>query len=126
LLVVGGPTHAFGMSREATREDAVKRGAPADATIGVRDWLDRMTVGRRGLPAVSFDTKIDKRFVPGSAARAIARRLRQAGCTVIEAPVSFYVKDVEGPLGEGEERRAREFGQITVRDLERRGLRPTA
>jgi hypothetical protein len=126
LLVVGGPTHAFGMSRPATRDDAVKRGADANPEVGVRDWLETLRIHRPGLPAVSFDTRVDKRFVPGSAARAIARRLREAGCTMLEAPVTFYVEDVDGPLTEGEERRAREFGQIVIRDLERRGLRSSA
>ena len=31
LLVVGGPTHAFGMSRASTRADAVRQGAPSAA-----------------------------------------------------------------------------------------------
>ena len=30
LLVLGGPTHAFSMSRTATRQDAVTQGANAD------------------------------------------------------------------------------------------------
>src|SRR5881296_856290 len=55
LLVVGGPTHAFGMSRAATRADAVKRGAAADASSGVRDWLERLKIARPGQPAVCFD-----------------------------------------------------------------------
>src|SRR5215207_10007674 len=42
LLVVGGPTHAFGMPRPATREGAVKeRGAQlVDTTTGLHEWLD--------------------------------------------------------------------------------------
>ena len=47
LLVIGGPTHAFGMTRPSTRESA--RGqvesslAPSEELshgIGVREWLD--------------------------------------------------------------------------------------
>ena len=30
LMVVGGPTHAFSLSRASTRADAVRQGAPAD------------------------------------------------------------------------------------------------
>ena len=30
LLVVGGPTHAFSLSRPSTRQDAVRQGAPAE------------------------------------------------------------------------------------------------
>src|SRR6188472_2874693 len=41
LLVVGGPTHAFAMSRSTTRHDAVERGARgADEAHGIREWLD--------------------------------------------------------------------------------------
>ena len=40
LLVVGGPTHAFGMSRPRTREDAMTQSGEADAAgIGMREWL---------------------------------------------------------------------------------------
>jgi hypothetical protein len=71
---------------------------------------------------VSFDTRVDRRFVPGSAAKAIARRLRRLGCYLMEAPVTFYVDDVTGPLANGEEERAFAFGQMVARDFERRGL----
>ena len=40
LLVMGGPTHAFSMSRATTRQDAVNQGAKADPTIGLREWLE--------------------------------------------------------------------------------------
>lgn len=37
LLVVGGPTHAFSMSRSSTRHDAVSQGAaPQDESTGKR------------------------------------------------------------------------------------------
>ena len=40
LLVVGGPTHAFSMSRSTTRHDAVAQGAAtADEERGIREWL---------------------------------------------------------------------------------------
>lgn len=37
VLVVGGPTHAFGLSRTQTRHDAALR---TDAHIGIRERLD--------------------------------------------------------------------------------------
>jgi hypothetical protein len=40
----------------------------------------------------------------------------------MEAPVTFYVDDITGPLAEGEADRAHAFGQMVARDLERRGL----
>ncbi|WP_280492381.1 flavodoxin family protein [Nocardia asiatica] len=41
LLMVGAPTHAFGLSRRRTRCDAAGRTtAPVTVDIGVREWLD--------------------------------------------------------------------------------------
>ena len=122
LLLVGGPTHAFGMSRESTREEAHHRGSSAEVALGVRDWLDVVGISQPGLPVVAFDTRVDRRFVPGSAAKAIARRLRRLGCSLLEAPVTFYVDDTVGPLADGEADRAFAFGQMVARDFERRGL----
>ncbi|HVM19426.1 MAG TPA: flavodoxin domain-containing protein, partial [Egibacteraceae bacterium] len=41
LLVVGGPTHAFGLSRPSTRHDAAQRkgGSVVSDRIGLREWL---------------------------------------------------------------------------------------
>jgi hypothetical protein len=36
LVVAGGPTHAFGLSRVSTRDDAVRRGALHSVTTGLR------------------------------------------------------------------------------------------
>lgn len=45
LLVVGGPTHAFGMTRPGTREDARRRiGAATIRAIGPDSWS---SAGRR-------------------------------------------------------------------------------
>jgi hypothetical protein len=120
LLIVGGPTHAFGMSRESTREDAHRRGSTAETAMGVREWLDLVTISQEQLPVVAFDTRVDRHFVPGSAAKAIARRLRRLGCYLLEAPVTFYVDDTTGPLADGEQERAYAFGQMAARDFARR------
>lgn len=46
LLVAGGPTHAFSMSRSTTRHDAVERGAgKAHEVTGIREWLAQMATG---------------------------------------------------------------------------------
>lgn len=38
LIVVGGPTHAFSMTRPKTREDAVTQGAThGPPTVGIRE-----------------------------------------------------------------------------------------
>src|SRR4051794_23214803 len=80
LLVVGGPTHAFSMSRAATRADAVRQGAPAErADLGIRDWLESVRITSSHRPGVApFDTRVTKvRRIPqaaGPSARHLARR----------------------------------------------------
>lgn len=108
LLVVGGPTHAFGMSRESTRQDAAKQGSEplVSRKFGMREWLERLSV-TPDLAAAAFDTKVSKPRLPGSAARAAAKRLRKLGCHLVTRPQNFYVDGSLGPLTEGEIERAR-------------------
>ncbi|MFL6134886.1 MAG: flavodoxin family protein [Nocardioidaceae bacterium] len=113
LVVGGGPTHAFSMSRPSTRADAVKQGAAvARPEIGLREWLDRLPTDSHGAPPfATFDTRVDKvRRLPGSAARKAARVARAHGCATL-ASESFYVTDTAGPLVDGELGRAREWGR---------------
>jgi hypothetical protein len=55
----------------------------------------------------------------GTASRAIARRLRRRGYRVITKPASFRVKDVTGPLVEGELDRAQEWADKLAAAYER-------
>jgi hypothetical protein len=110
LVVLGGPTHAFGMTREHTREDAVRRGGTPEA-IGIRDYIQDLAPGRDVRFAV-FDTRVAKmRHLPGSAARGASRALHRNGHRLAADPESFYVFDVQGPVLEGEEERARRWGE---------------
>lgn len=113
LLVVGGPTHAFGLSRAATRQSAAEQagGPVVSANGGIREWLDVLPKARPGRRAVAFDTRIDKRWIPGAACRGAAKRLRAAGYRLAAPPESFYVTDSPGPLRDGELDRARWWGQ---------------
>ena len=119
LLVVGGPTHAFTMSRRTTRQDATKQGdvmMPAEA--GIREWL--ATLERRTTPTVAatFDTRITKvRRLPGSAARSAAKVLKRLDFRMLAAPNSFFVSDTTGPLDDGELERARQWGEELAREL---------
>jgi hypothetical protein len=75
-VVVGGPTHAFGMSRENTREDATRRGGTTEP-LGIRDYIQDLAPGRDVRFAV-FDTRVAKmRHLPGSAARGASRALHR-------------------------------------------------
>ena len=113
LLVVGGPTHAFGMSRPGTREDAIRQagGHVVSGGIGLREWLSTLERTPGKATVAAFDTRIAKPRVPGSAARAAEKRLRRLGFRVTVASESFYVTGTAGPLVEGEEERARAWGE---------------
>jgi len=123
LLIVGGPTHAFSMTRESTRQDAETKGAPEHVRKGLREWLDEVT-GRHDLPVITFDTRVRVRLLPGSAAKAAAKALKERGFRRVEKGETFWVEDTDGPLEEGELGRAEEWG----RDLSTRSewLPPTA
>lgn len=113
LLVVGGPTHAFSMTRHNTREDAVRQGGAAEAAgAGIREWIDHLHKGPHSEVVATFDTRVDKvRHLPGSAAKSAAKALRKMGYRRLVASESFYVDDVGGPLLAGEEERARAWGE---------------
>jgi hypothetical protein len=117
LLVVGGPTHAFGLSRESTRADAARRGAAAHQPgPGLRDWLGSLPTSLSS-PAAAFDTRVETvRHLPLSAARAAGRILSRRGYALVSKPAGFVVRDVEGPLTSGETERAIAWGRALGRD----------
>ncbi|TMC06202.1 MAG: flavodoxin family protein [Chloroflexi bacterium] len=90
LLVVGGPTEGHTM------------------TPAVREYLDAAGAnGLRGVAAAAFDTRVDwPRWLSGSAAAAIATRLRRLGASVI-VPEGSFIVTMKGPaLEPGELERA--------------------
>jgi flavodoxin len=117
LLVLGGPTHAFSMSRATTRQDAVNQGANADPTIGLREWLETLPAGNDTMFA-TFDTRVEMvRRLPGSAAKAAAKLARKRGYQPLTRPESFYVQDTPGPLLDGEVQRAEVWGAQLAESL---------
>lgn len=112
LVVVGGPTHAFGMSRPSTRQSAVEQGADPQATAhsGLREWIAGVAAPE-GLPTAAFDTKVAKPHLPGSAAKSAERKLRHRGFTQLVHPESFLVTGTTGDLLDGELDRARIWGE---------------
>jgi hypothetical protein len=129
LLVVGAPTHAFSLSRQSTRDDAVRQGAdPARAGLGVREWLGTLeTAFPAGVhrPQVAlFDTRVEKvRRLPGSAAKRAARLVRAQGFELLDRPSSFYVADLKGPMTPGEFDRALEWGTHLLQLIQGRNHR---
>lgn len=112
LLVFGGPTHAFSMSRESTREDAVRQGATHTETgVGIREWLTGLHPSAQSAPIATFDTKVGKmRHLPGSAAKKAEKLAHRHGFKSLVSPESFFVDDVDGPLLDGELERATAWG----------------
>ncbi|MFK4084938.1 flavodoxin family protein [Kribbella sp. NPDC020789] len=126
FLIAGGPTHAFSMSRQSTRESARQQGdVVMPIEFGLRDWLDalvvdsRMTTGDRALPleVATFDTRISTtRRLPGSAARAAAKILRRHRYQVVDS-ASFFVTESVGPISPAEIERALDWGRRLGRQL---------
>jgi flavorubredoxin len=92
LLVIGGPTHAHGASAD------------------MKALLNR--VRRRA----AFDTRFRMpRWLSGSAAGVIAKRLKQAGCAMTLPPESFFVARTQGGrLLPGEDERARAWARAVL------------
>lgn len=125
LLVVGGPTHAFSMSWPTTRRDAAQRATTlVSRDRGIREWLGGLPATAAETEATAFDTRVTSR-VTGSAGRAASRRLDRLGYRLVAAFTSFRVKDVTGPLVDGEVDRARDWGRALGAEVAaRRPSRP--
>ncbi|CAM3665168.1 flavodoxin family protein [Occultella aeris] len=120
LLIVGAPTHVFGLSRPRTRDDAVERAGRviSDGRL-MRDWIDSRSA--LSLSVATFDTHVNPP-IPGSAARTMAKLLTRRGCTLVADPVSFHVSGTDGPVSPGELGRAIEWGASIARRV---GLHPS-
>ncbi len=124
LVVVGGPTHAHGMTREGTREAAVAdarkpdRGLVLDADAegeGLREWFDALPEMK--VAAAAFDTRFDlAAALTGRASKGISKRLRRHGFDEIADPESFFVER-GNTLEPGEADRARAWGGVLARSL---------
>lgn len=118
LVVLGGPTHAFSMTRPSTRQDAHRQGAPSgDDRRGLRELIAELPRSI-STPVATFDTRVAKaKHLPGSAAKAATKQLRRHHHAEVRAQESFYVEDTPGPLLDGELDRATAWGQRLVADL---------
>ena len=115
LIIVGGPTHAFSMSRPATREAALNQNCPSPVrSRGIREWIHELRSASSLAPVATFDTRADSPRLPGSAARAARHELRLLGFAAEARPISFYVHGYDGPLLEGELARAAAWAQGLV------------
>jgi hypothetical protein len=122
LVIVGGPTHAHGMSRPQTRQAAVTKPAqygggaapePAADGIGLREWFDGLP--QMSGPAAAFDTRADVPVVlAGRASKGIAQRLQRGGFRLVDRSQGFLVAK-GGGLKPGEADRAEQWGATLAR-----------
>jgi hypothetical protein len=117
LLVIGAPTHAFGLSTPDTRREAETLGKVISRELGVREWLAGLIVLTPMIRTAAFDTRVKQRWVPGSAAHRIEHAERHKGLTSCAEPMSFRVEGKTGPLLAGELDRAREWGEVLGLEL---------
>lgn len=117
LVVVGGPTHAHGMSLPASRDAAAEVAEDPEKHLdldagpnepGVRGWL--LSLDRAAFDAAAFDTRLDAApILTGRASKGIAKRLEKHGARLVADPESFLV-DTDNVLRPGEIERAHEWG----------------
>lgn len=111
LLVVGGPTHAFGMSRPDTRAAAHDQGATLVPARGIREFIAGLATPPRGTRVATFDSRMVSPRLPGSAAKKAMKRLVALGYEPLARPETFGVYGYTGPLAEGEVARAEAWGR---------------
>lgn len=92
LLVIGGPTHGFGMSK------------PMKNFIKELEQVDL-----RYKKAFAFDTKTGSRFW-GSAAKGIEKWLKRLGLNIVKSYASAIVKGLKGPLQNGIDEKFTQIG----------------
>jgi flavodoxin len=120
LLVVGGPTHVHGMTRESTRKAAIEAAQKPGSDLeldpdaegeGLREWFDALGDSTTApAAAAAFDTRIHApAAITGRASKGIAKRLRAHGFELIADPESFLVTK-ENHLEDHEIEHAKEWG----------------
>src|ERR1039458_7307339 len=102
LLVIGGPTHAHGMTSTVTRKMGLKAESRVPAMVpghavepgasgpGGREWFRGLPHAPVGSLGAAFDTRGEVRMA-GGAANGIARRLRHHGYELVTPPTAFIV-----------------------------------
>ena len=115
FVFVGGPTHAFGMTRQSTRDDAPKyaEGPYISQDYGMREWLSDYS-SEGPTTWATFDTKIEKPKLPGAASEKAKKRLRKNRANTVIAAETFYVTGSAGPLASDERERATEWARSLV------------
>ena len=92
LLAIGGPTHAFSISKP------------------MKAFLEKLKrVDFKGKKAFAFDTKY-KSWWAGSAGKGIEKTLKRLGMSIVKPHASAIVTGSEGPLKDGMEEMFEQIG----------------
>jgi hypothetical protein len=115
LLVAGGPTHTFALSRPATRAEAVKTGGEAAESLqrGLREWLPLLERPQHTVFWAAYGTHANTPLISRirTVEGAIERRFRRLGLRPAAIRrESFLVGGMQGPLVPGELARALRWG----------------
>jgi flavodoxin len=97
MLVIGGPTHAFGLSE--TMKTFTRQIKESDV---------------KNKKVFAFDTKFKSRLA-GSAGKGVEQRMKKNGMKVVKSHVSAIVLGKEGPLKEGTEEQFKQIGTELAR-----------
>jgi hypothetical protein len=127
LVVVGGPTHAHGMTSAGSRSSAVEQAATKEDLDldedapgpGLREWLAALEAPAAGVSVrgAAFDTRLHgPAALTGRASKKIAKQLTRHGLSILAEPESFLV-DRDNHLIDGEADRARTWGSSLARAL---------
>lgn len=101
LLILGCPTQGW-------------RPTPAMQQFLKNIFLFRLN----DLSVAAFDTRFRMpRWLTGSAAKIIAKKLQEMGGSLLLPPESFFVKGTEGPLREGEIERAATWAYLVFNKI---------
>lgn len=108
LLIVGAPTQRFRTT--STMTDFLKS-IPANGLKGVRVAAFDTRLSLNDIESSAFRLIIK---TGGFAAKHIADRLKKSGGDLILPPEGFLVKDMEGPLLDGELERAADWARRAI------------
>ncbi len=125
LMVIGGPTHVHGMSRESTRAEAVKWTSDPKKALtlepeapgkGIREWLETTSVSPL---FAAFATRADiPILLSGNVAAQIEHAMRaKATRRVVPGETFFVTKD--NRLKANEITRARAWGKLIAGEASR-------
>ncbi len=105
--------------------DMLVMGCPTQGwrpTQAMQALLNSLSAKRlRGIEVACFDTRFLKpRWLTGSAANVMGKRLHALGVELLAPPESFFVQGTEGPLLKGEVERAADWAKTlaNLRQLE--------